>query len=348
MNKIFLISSSSNIFILPHKLSKSYCNIYSSKKFSFSQKVKLDPYLILEVNRNADWKTIKLSYFKLARLYHPDLNKNDEVILQIILIIQQRAHKKFLQIKEAYEYFERKYNPEKYANIRQSFTSKFEDETQNESKDSKGSSEDKYESIREKNKKKRKSHANSADSNSSFQFKSDSNFDNDFDMSGNYFRDEQLKLEVEKQKYISKFLFAKIPVPRSSRMIDRLKLSGITIAKGKIFGPEDYISFTILTILILFVFFSRKSQYKRYTFENLENVNIYNALKPSEINKIYEDNEISPAEMAMMNTREHKEYKDKKLMEDIISKTQTSMVFGGINDVPKLDIRGKFKESLKK
>jgi len=50
-------------------------------KFLFSQKVKLDPYLILEVNRNADWKTIKLSYFKLARLYHPDLNKNDEVIL---------------------------------------------------------------------------------------------------------------------------------------------------------------------------------------------------------------------------------------------------------------------------
>jgi preprotein translocase subunit Sec63 len=45
----------------------------------FSQKVKLDPYLILEINRNADWKTIKKAYFKLARLYHPDLNKNDEV-----------------------------------------------------------------------------------------------------------------------------------------------------------------------------------------------------------------------------------------------------------------------------
>ena len=64
-------------------LNKLVVNISINKinKFFFSQKVKLDPYLILEVNRNADWKTIKLSYFKLARLYHPDLNKNDEVIL---------------------------------------------------------------------------------------------------------------------------------------------------------------------------------------------------------------------------------------------------------------------------
>lgn len=46
---------------------------------NFSERVKLDPYLILEVNRSADWKTIKTAYFKLARLYHPDLNKNDEV-----------------------------------------------------------------------------------------------------------------------------------------------------------------------------------------------------------------------------------------------------------------------------
>jgi len=52
---------------------------HNFRRFFFSQKVKLDPYLILEVNRSADWKTIKLSYFKLARLYHPDLNKNDEV-----------------------------------------------------------------------------------------------------------------------------------------------------------------------------------------------------------------------------------------------------------------------------
>jgi hypothetical protein len=186
----------------------------------------------------------------------------------------------------------------------------------------------------------------SASASSSFQFTNDAEYN--FEMSGNYFRDEQLKLDMEKQKYISKFLFAKIPVPRSSKMIDRLNLKSITIAKGKIFGPDDYFSFTILSLLIFFVFITRKSQYKKYTFENLENVNIYNALKPSEINKIYEDNEISPAEMAILNSKEHKQYQDKRLRKDIISKTQTSLVFGGINDVPKLDIRGKFNESLEK
>ena len=35
--------------------------------YRFSSKIsKLDPFLILEVNRNADWPTIKKSYFKLG------------------------------------------------------------------------------------------------------------------------------------------------------------------------------------------------------------------------------------------------------------------------------------------
>lgn len=49
------------------------------RNFSEKESHKLDPYLILEVNRGADFKTIKAAYFKLARLYHPDTNKNDEV-----------------------------------------------------------------------------------------------------------------------------------------------------------------------------------------------------------------------------------------------------------------------------
>jgi DnaJ-class molecular chaperone len=48
---------------------------------TFSTKIKMDPYLILEINRNSDWPAIKKAYFRLARLYHPDLNKNDEVII---------------------------------------------------------------------------------------------------------------------------------------------------------------------------------------------------------------------------------------------------------------------------
>ena len=87
MNKIFTNFYASSQLNICNKLFKkssfTHSNYFYSRhnKFDFSQKVKLDPYLILEVNRNADWKTIKLSYFKLARLYHPDLNKNDEVII---------------------------------------------------------------------------------------------------------------------------------------------------------------------------------------------------------------------------------------------------------------------------
>lgn len=82
-----------------------------------------------------------------------------------------------------------------------------------------------------------------------------------------------------------------------------MDLKSVTIGKGKIFGPDEYLGVTILTMFLLGLFFSRKKEYKTYTFENLENINIYNALKPSEINKIYEQNEISPIEQVIMNTK---------------------------------------------
>lgn len=94
----------------------------------------------------------------------------------------------------------------------------------------------------------------------------------------------------------------KSPVPRSERMVDRLNLKEITVGKGKMFGPDDYLGITILTLFILFVLSTRMKQYETYTFENLQNVNIYNALKPSEVNKIYNDNEISPLEQVVLET----------------------------------------------
>ncbi len=114
------------------------------------------------------------------------------------------------------------------------------------------------------------------------------------------------------------------------------------------FGPEDYLSFTLLTLLLVFVFYSRSDQYKSYSFENLENVNIYNALKPSEVVKIYEENEVSPAEQAIINSEEHQNYKNQQLMEKIRTSTKYSIGFGTINDVPKVDIKQRFKESIKK
>lgn len=69
------------------------------------------------------------------------------------------------------------------------------------------------------------------------------------------------------------------------------------------FGPEDYFSFTLVTLLLLFFILQRKKDYGTYTFENLENINIYNALKPSEVNKIYEDSQISPIEQEIIKTK---------------------------------------------
>jgi DnaJ-class molecular chaperone len=80
----FLKNTKSNYFnnnILSSYKSKNIFSLIKIQLRNFSEKesLKLDPYLILEVNRGADFKTIKTSYFKLARLYHPDTNKNDEV-----------------------------------------------------------------------------------------------------------------------------------------------------------------------------------------------------------------------------------------------------------------------------
>jgi curved DNA-binding protein CbpA len=48
-------------------------------------------YDILQIHHNADQKTIKSQYYKLSKLYHPDLNPNDK-----------EAHEKFLDVNDAY------------------------------------------------------------------------------------------------------------------------------------------------------------------------------------------------------------------------------------------------------
>jgi hypothetical protein len=233
--------------------------------------------------------------------------------------------------------------PEKYVNNRQSFTaaSKFDDEPAENSKSKDKQSDEPFESIREKKKAKNKRPTET----NNFQY---GGVESETLDSTEYFKDEQLKLELVKQKNIEKFLFVKIAAPRSPRMVDRLKLKDITVGKGKMFGPEDYFSFAFLTIFIIIFFLDRKRQYKTYSYENLENVNIYNALKPSEVVKIYEDNEISPTEQIRINSKEHIEYKQEKLLEEIKDKVKHGALIGKINDVPKLDIKNKFKDSLNK
>ena len=70
-----------------------------------------DYYRVLEIKKDASEKDIKIAYRKLAKKYHPDLNKTDP-----------RAKEKFIEIKEAYEilidpvkrriYNQTKYNPQ--------------------------------------------------------------------------------------------------------------------------------------------------------------------------------------------------------------------------------------------
>ena len=51
-----------------------------------------DYYRLLEIEKDASEEDIKLAYRKLAKKYHPDLNKTDP-----------RAKEKFIKIKEAYD-----------------------------------------------------------------------------------------------------------------------------------------------------------------------------------------------------------------------------------------------------
>ena len=53
---------------------------------------KADPYNVLGVNRSASEKEIKKAYRRLARRYHPDLNKSGK-----------EAEIKFKEVQEAYE-----------------------------------------------------------------------------------------------------------------------------------------------------------------------------------------------------------------------------------------------------
>lgn len=74
----------------------------TAAKLFFSTKSKLDPFLVLNVARNASSKEIKAAYFKLAKQYHPDSHSTSYF-----------DNEKFLEITMAYEMLTKKHTHER-------------------------------------------------------------------------------------------------------------------------------------------------------------------------------------------------------------------------------------------
>jgi curved DNA-binding protein CbpA len=73
------------------KPTKCYFRHFSTSSCHLARHRKRQHYDVLQVRENADQKTIKSQYYRLSKLYHPDLNPGNE-----------DAHKKFLEVNEAY------------------------------------------------------------------------------------------------------------------------------------------------------------------------------------------------------------------------------------------------------
>lgn len=135
-------------------------------------------------------------------------------------------------IKEAYEYFDKKYNPQKYANLRMTI-SKFDDaENEKQSSTAEGSAneaEKEYQSIRNKHRKKYSESGKDGEKGEkysfNFTFDERTNYHGNFEESNEIFMEKKFKLDQFKKENIEKFLFTKAPVPRSYRMIGNFYIS---------------------------------------------------------------------------------------------------------------------------
>lgn len=84
------------IDFIAHNLNVSFAEVTNVDKRSFHftnavNAARKDYYDILGVSRNSSTSDIKKAYYKLAKKYHPDVNKEPE------------AQKKFQEVSEAYE-----------------------------------------------------------------------------------------------------------------------------------------------------------------------------------------------------------------------------------------------------
>jgi len=313
---------------IPSTFSCNSQGFYKKISMNFSKSTKkpkaFDPYMVLDLNRKANWMEIKKQYYKLARQYHPDLNKNDE-----------RSRLKFMQIKEAYEFFERKYNPAKYSSIKTSYQKDpFEEE----------GGQEEEESIRDrKNPNKQAQDFN----NQNKDTRSNENKD-DYIKVNDYFKHTQMANNMRQQDLINDFLKIKGPNPRSEKMVDRHNIRADTIEKGKLLGPDSYPTFTVIVFLIYYFILAKSKKESENNFRGVSKTSIMNVFRNDSAykNKEYEKDVVTPLEETLSYYKNHIEYEQEKVQELNAILKKEKIGFQKLNEMPAVDLKAKFNSSL--
>lgn len=251
-----------------------------------------------------------------------------------------------MQIKEAYELFERKYNPTKYTSVK----SKNEYDEEEAKKETEN---EEYDSIRDKYKK-QQSNNNFAtntkqDKEENINETSEKGFSYKKGDSEDYFKKEQAFLEAKQEEYIKQFLKNKLPNPRSEKMVDRLNLKSEIIGRGKFFGADEWPSFLLFTLLIWWFIYNKAYKGATKTFEDLRKENIYNVFRQDSYKKSeveYKKHEKSPLEKSLSKDKDFGEYEKTRLKEINEMLKKENINDFRLMEVPKMDLKSKFNHEL--
>lgn len=274
-----------------------------------------------------------------------------------------------MQIKEAYEYFERKYNPSKYISSYKQSSSFYQNDFKeyNQSFNNNKSDFDKsFESIRSKkankNKNFYKSNFNNYNDCKNETNKYDSNFKTNNDKYSNYINDDNkneheeilyylnnknVRYHNNQQIRINQFLRIAGPNPRSHRMIDRLGLKDITLKSGKIFGPQDYVSFSLFSITLIILLLSAITSSGIQSYEDYQKSYLYAAIRNDLLIKkkcISYDKELTTSEQNYLNTKEFKQYINKSKLSNSNSNKNINNEF--IRKFKQVKVEDEFAENL--
>lgn len=252
-----------------------------------------------------------------------------------------------MQIKEAYELFERKYNPTKYTSVRSK--NEYDDEEVK-----KQTENEEYETIRDKYKKNASNNnfsenQENKEKEENINETSEKGFSYKKGDSEDYFKKEQAFLEAKQEEYIKQFLKNKLPNPRSDKMVDRLNLKSEIIGRGKYFGADEWPSFLFVTFVIWWILYNKTYKSATKTFEDLRKENIYNIFRQDSYKKSeveYKKHEKSPLEKSLSKDKEFGEYEKNRLKDIHAMLEKENIKDFRIKEVPKIDLKSKFNHEL--